>query len=140
MSGSTIAIVGVGAIGGAVAAALADLGRHDLVLCVRSAFESLEVEHPGGTSRVTAPVHTAASELSPVDWVLIATKAHQTETTAPWLRALTGASTRWALLQNGVDHLERAKRLQGPDLAPMGVVPVIVNLPADRSEPGRCGC
>ena len=137
MTGSTIAIVGVGAIGGSVAAALADLTRHQLVLCARTRFEGLEVQHPAGTSRVAAPVCTDPAEMGPVDWVLLATKAHQTAQAAPWLRALTGPATRWAVLQNGVDHEERIRAGCGPGLEPAGVVPVVVNLPAERTAPGR---
>ncbi len=137
MSGTTIAIVGVGAIGGSVAGALSDLDHHELVLCVRSSFDRLVVEHPGGTSRVAAPVLTDPATALPVNWVLVATKAHQTRDALPWLRQLTGRGTRWAFLQNGVDHLERAEVLCRAGLRPAGIVPVVVNLPAARPTPGR---
>ena len=51
-----IAVVGVGAIGGSVAADLADLGRHQVALCVRTRFACLEVAHPAGTSRADARI------------------------------------------------------------------------------------
>lgn len=137
VSGTTIAIVGVGAIGGAVAAALADLDQHELVLCARSPFDVLEVQHPSGTSRVAAPVLTDSATALPVNWVLVATKAHQTSAALPWLRSLTGRGTRWAMLQNGVDHVERAEALCAGGLRPAGIVPVVVNLPAERVAPGR---
>lgn len=50
MQGSRIAVIGIGAIGGSIAADLADLKRHELSLCSRTPFDSLEVSHPGGTS------------------------------------------------------------------------------------------
>ena len=142
MSGSSIAVVGVGAIGGVVAAALGDLAHHDLTLCVRTPFDVLEVELPGGRSRVDATILANPGQARPVDWVLVATKAHQTADALPWLRGLTAeGTTRWAFLQNGVDQVERGNRLAaggtGPALAPADVVPVIVNLPASRPAPGR---
>ncbi len=56
MSGPRIAVVGVGAIGGSVAAALADRGGCELWLCARNPFPALVVEHVEGTSRLDAPV------------------------------------------------------------------------------------
>ena len=47
MEKRSIAIVGVGAIGGAIAADLADAG-HRVVLCSRSPFACLVVTHPAG--------------------------------------------------------------------------------------------
>jgi len=61
-----------------------------------------------------------------VDWILLATKAHQTPAAAPWLAA------RIAVLQNGVEHQERV----GP-LAAGRVVPVIVDFPAESVGRGR---
>jgi 2-dehydropantoate 2-reductase len=132
-----IAIVGVGAIGGAAAADLSDLGRHSITLCVRTGFDQLVVDHPKGTSRVDATVLTDPTESTardPVDWILLATKAHQSEAAAPWLRALAGPQTRVAVLQNGIDHVER--------IAPLAefarsIVPVVVQLPAEKTAPGR---
>lgn len=137
VSGTTIAIVGAGAIGGSVAAALADLDQHEIVLCARTSFDALEVTHPGGTSQVDAPLLTDPGTGLPVNWVLVATKAHQTPEALPWLRSLTGRGTRWALLQNGVDHRERSEALCAGGLRPAGIVPVVVNLPAERLAPGR---
>ena len=136
-----IAIVGIGAIGGAIAADLADGGRHWLVLCARSPFARLEVAHPGGLSRMEAPVASTPEEArallppgSVFDWLLLATKAHQSTAAKPWLDALCTPDTRLAVLQNGVDHEERI----GP-LAPTGtrVLPVVIQLPALKTAPGR---
>jgi len=129
-----IAVVGVGAIGGSLAADLADLGKHDLTLCVRSAFDRLVVEHPKGRSQVAAPVVTDSSKVGPVDWVLLATKAHQTEGSAPWLQALCGPTTRIAVLQNGVDHVSRVRPHVG---AKLDVVPVVVQLAAEKTAAAR---
>ncbi len=129
-----VAVVGVGAIGGSIAADLFELGRHDLLLCARSGFDALEVRHPGGTARVTAPVLHRPAELGPVDWVLLATKAHQSAEAVPWLEAGCGAGAQVAVLQNGVDHEERIAPLVPAGTA---VLPVVVQLPAERTAPGR---
>ncbi|MDJ0849324.1 MAG: 2-dehydropantoate 2-reductase [Myxococcota bacterium] len=129
-----IAVVGVGAIGGAVAADLADLGRHEVVLCTRTPFAQLVVRHPAGVSKANARVLAEPAEASPVDWVLLATKAYQSEDARPWLDALCGPETRVAVLQNGVDHVERIAPLV-PGAA--SVLPVVVQLPAEKTGPGE---
>jgi 2-dehydropantoate 2-reductase len=43
-----IAVVGVGAIGGAVAAPLVATGAHDVTLCVREPMATLVLESPAG--------------------------------------------------------------------------------------------
>lgn len=135
-----IAVVGVGAIGGALAADLADLGRHELLLCAKRPLDRLRVRRPGGVSEVDAPVATepdgALSRLgggAPPDWLLLATKAHQTPAARPWIEALCGPETRIAVLQNGVDHEERVRPLV-PAGAP--VLPVVIQLPAERTAAG----
>ena len=128
---TTIAVVGVGAIGAAVAAALASRGA-DPLLCVRRAFDHLSAT--GGGIDVQVPARTAVdpAAVSRVDWVLFATKAHQTESAGPWLGALCGEGTRVAVLQNGVEHIERVRPLAGP----AAVVPVVVDCPCRRTAPG----
>jgi len=129
-----IAVVGIGAIGGAIAADLADLGRHEVSLCVRTPFDDLVVRHPGGISRADAVIWTRPSAATAFPWVLLATKAHQSEAARPWLDALCDANTTVAVLQNGVDHVERIA-----PLAPKArrVLPVVVQLPAERIASGR---
>jgi ketopantoate reductase len=68
MGSQRIAVVGVGAIGGAVAADLADLGRHDISLCSRTPFRRLVVEHPGGVSCVDGGVRTSPTEAGVAEW------------------------------------------------------------------------
>ena len=134
MERTRIAVIGVGAIGGAVAADLADLGRHDLVLCARTPFDRLEVEHPAGVSRVAARLVTRPEDVGPTPWVLLATKAYQCAAARPWLDALCGPETIVAVLQNGVDHLERVAPLLPPGTS---VVPVVIQLAAQKTAPGR---
>ena len=132
--GERIAVVGVGAIGGAVAADLADLGGHEVLVCARTPFDRLRVEHPAGTSEPEARVLTGPEDAEPCSWVLLATKAYQSAEARPWLDALCGPGARVAVLQNGVDHVER--------IAPLApgverVLPVVVQLPAEKTGPGQ---
>lgn len=137
-----IACVGVGAIGGSVASDLLDLDRHEVVLCARTPFDALVVEHPAGISRSAATVLTNPSAAEGLgfgagaraDWVLLATKAYQCAEARPWLDALCGSDTTVAVLQNGVDHVERVA-----PLVPRGatVLPVVIQLPAEKTAPGH---
>ena len=105
-----VAVVGVGAIGSLFAAQAYACG-HRVTLCARAAVEPPVVDGPLGIGRVRASVETDASALEPAEWVFLATKTHDTPTTAPWLAALADAQTTIVVLQNGVDHRERVERL-----------------------------
>ena len=131
---SRVAVVGVGAIGGAVAAHIAAEGKHDVLLCVREPFARLVVETPKRKLDVEARCATDPTAVGAVDWVLLATKAQQVQTAAGWLAPLCGPSTAIAVLQNGVEH--RA-RLAPFVVDPGAVLPVVVELPAERTAPGR---
>jgi 2-dehydropantoate 2-reductase len=128
-----VAVVGVGAVGGAIGGWLDAARRHELTLCTRTRFDRLEVETPTGRLSSDARVVTDPKEVGPVDWILLATKAYDTEGAEPWLRALGGTETVLAVLQNGVEHEERARPLAGG----MPIVPVIVACSAERTAPGR---
>jgi 2-dehydropantoate 2-reductase len=52
-------------------------------------------------------VITSPADATPVDWVLITTKAYDAASAAAWLPALCRADTRVVVLQNGVEHVER---------------------------------
>ena len=52
---TSIAVVGVGAIGGSIAADLSDLARYQLQLCARTSFPALEVTHAGGMVPASVP-------------------------------------------------------------------------------------
>lgn len=135
MNRVSIAVVGPGAIGGTIAAWLSrnpEVGA--LILCARTPLDRLVVETPTGVIEasprvVTDPAQIAAS----VDWVLVATKAYDVEAAARWLKPLVGPATRVAVLQNGVEHVERFS----PHIDPARILPVVVDLPAERSGPGR---
>lgn len=126
-----IALVGPGAVGCVVAAHLLDAG-HELVVCARTAFSTLTVATPRGALEASPRVVTDPARAFPVDWVLIATKAYDAEAAARWFPALVGPHTKVAVLQNGVEHRARFARW----IPPERVVPVVVDLPCERSAPG----
>lgn len=128
-----IAIVGAGAIGTVIAAWLHSTGRHEVRICTRTPFDDLQVITPEGPLEARLRVHTDPGTVDIVDWVLVATKAYDVESTLPWLRRLTGSTTRIAALQNGVEHLRHFREFS----ASAGIVPVIVDIPAERTAPGR---
>ncbi len=130
---TSIAIVGPGAIGGTLAAWLAQNADFDVSVCVRTPITDLLVETPAGVITATPKVLTAPSQARPVDWMLITTKAYSADATAPWLEALCGPETRVAIIQNGVEHVSLFAHLVPADK----LVPVMINLPASRSAPGR---
>ncbi|MFT5441038.1 MAG: 2-dehydropantoate 2-reductase [Myxococcota bacterium] len=134
MQGSKIAVIGIGAIGGSIAADLADLKRHELSLCSRTPFESLEVTHPGGTSITKGSMIDDPKRAQPADWILLATKAHQSESARPWLDALSHSASVVVVLQNGVDHQARIDPLVGNGVE---VLPCVVGLPAEKIAPGK---
>lgn len=128
-----IAVIGPGAIGGTVAAWLVQNRANDVAICARTPFTELEVETPDRKMVVSPRVFTNPTQAGPADWVLIATKAYDAASTAPWLRPLLGPGTNVAVLQNGVEHVARFS----PYLAPERIVPVVVECPAERIAPGK---
>jgi 2-dehydropantoate 2-reductase len=133
----SVAIVGLGSIGGVAAGCLAQADRHDVIACTRSPLGRLTLERQDGpTVRVLElPLHSLVdpAAATPVDWVLLCTKAHQTESAGAWLARLCTPHTRVAALQNGIDHVARA----GPLANGATVLPVIVYYNGERLAPDR---
>jgi len=129
----SIAVVGLGSIGGIAAACLADAGRHDVIGCARRPLDQLTLEAPDRTVTVPLTVLSAPKNAGLVDWVLLVTKAQDTAAAAPWLARLCGPNTRVAVLQNGIDHAERV----GPLTGGATVVPVVVYYNGERLAPDR---
>ena len=129
----TIAIVGPGAIGGILAAWLAQDPHNEVTVCARTAFDHLEVETPEGRIEASPRVLTEPAQATPVDWVLVATKAYDAEATARWLTGLRRASTPVVVLQNVVEHVERF----APFVARDSILPAVIDCPAERTAPGR---
>lgn len=129
---SSIAVVGPGAIGTAVAAALHEVGRTPL-LCGRTCRDHLTLADGVRLVIVPGPVRVDPGRLGrKVDLVFLAVKATQIEAAAAWLAALCDANTVVCVLQNGVEQLERVARH-----APCArIVPSVVWFPAQAQPDG----
>ncbi|WP_420562787.1 2-dehydropantoate 2-reductase [Thalassobaculum sp.] len=123
-----VAVIGLGGIGGAAAGALTHAGRHDVIACGRRPLERMRVDLPDESVEVAMTVLTDPGDAAPVDWVLLTTKAQDTDGAGDWLRALCGPQTIVAVMQNGIDHAERIAPYAGDATA----LPVIVYYNGER--------
>jgi 2-dehydropantoate 2-reductase len=130
---ASILLIGPGAVGATLAAWLYQDDRHQVAVAARTPFESIEVQTPEGVIRASPRVYTDVSQVSPVDWVLVCTKAYDSESAAQWFKTACDARTRVAVVQNGVEHVERFEH----HVDRARIVPVMIDLPADRLSPGR---
>ena len=126
------AVVGVGAIGGVLAALLDSTARHEITLCTRRPLKELTVKTPDGVVRVKTRNLTDPAQAEAVDWVLVASKAYDAESTAQWLPGLTADGAPVAVAQNGVEHRERF----APWVKQEQLVPVVVHISVDRQADG----
>lgn len=130
---ASVLLVGPGAIGATLAAWLAQDDRHDVAVAARTPFDNLEVQTPQGVIRAKPRVYTDVGQVRPVEWLLVATKAYDSDSAAGWFAHAVGPATRVAIIQNGVEHIARfEKRIDRARL-----IPVMIDLPADRVAPGR---
>ena len=104
-----------------------------MTVAARTAFDSIESSTPNGVIRARPRVITAAAEAQPVDWILVATKTYDSDSAANWFPQATNAHTRLAVIQNGVEHVERFEK----HFERARIVPVMIDLPAERLSPGR---
>ncbi|MDT8913159.1 oxidoreductase [Amycolatopsis sp. PS_44_ISF1] len=126
----TVAVVGPGAIGTTVAAALHEAGRTPRI-CGRTAREHLEWHAADARVRVPGPVRTDPARAGdPVDLIFLAVKSTQNEAAAPWLTALCRTGTVVCVLQNGVE--------QNSIAVPAGarLIPSVVWFPAQAQPDG----
>jgi 2-dehydropantoate 2-reductase len=130
---SNIAVIGPGAIGGTVAAWLMQNRANNVTVCARTPFDGLAIDTPRGVITATPKVLVSPDQAELVDWVLIATKAYDSAAAASWLPRLSKPETRVAILQNGVEHIERFSQM----VPESSLVPVVVDLPAERGAPGH---
>ncbi len=135
----SVAVVGAGAIGTAVIVELASAGRHEVTVCHRPGGTRPQqfVLHRAGGTQVEVELSARPADpfhVGPVDVVLLATKAYQSAGARPWLDALVGPNTVVAVLQNGIDQVERISALVRPDAV---VVPMVVMMAVDRDRSGE---
>jgi 2-dehydropantoate 2-reductase len=130
--GSSIAVVGPGAIGATVAAYLHASGQ-PVLLCGRTPRERLDVRADDADPIIVpGPVHTDPADVAaPVDAVMLAVKATQIDDAGRWLTALCDEHTVVCVLQNGVEQVE----LVSPHCPASRVVPAVVWIPAE-TQPG----
>ena len=128
-----ITIIGPGAIGGIVAAWLAQTPANTVSVCARTPFAALQIDTPRGPITARPAIQLKPEQCAVADWVLIATKAYDVAGAAAWLPNLIGPGTRIAILQNGVEHMERFT----PYADPACLVPVVVDIPAERRATGE---
>jgi 2-dehydropantoate 2-reductase len=131
--GTSIAVIGPGAIGSTVAALVYSAG-HQVVVCGRTPRDSIEVRSDDGNSIIVpGPVRTDPENITePVDVVLLAVKDTQTEAAAAWLARLCDQNTTVLALQNGVEQVERVGRYcQGST-----VLPAVVWISAETQPQG----
>jgi 2-dehydropantoate 2-reductase len=96
-----IAVVGAGAIGTWLAAALSRAGEDVALLSRTAGFD--EVRVTGTEEYVARPQITAdAASIGPVDTVILAVKAHDQLAAAPSVQALLGPETSIVAAQNGI--------------------------------------
>jgi len=127
-----IAIVGPGAIGTTVAAALHQAGRTPL-LCGRTPRDRLTLLDGDRRVDVPGPVLTDPDQTGrKMDLVFLAVKATQTEAASGWLAALCRPDTVVCVLQNGVEQLE-AVATHAP---PARIIPAVVWFPAQAQADG----
>jgi 2-dehydropantoate 2-reductase len=110
---STVAVIGLGSIGGVVAGCLRAADRHEVIACTRGPLQRLVLDRPEGAVDVDIRALTDPAAAQPVDWVLLCTKAQQTLSCAPWLAKLCDRRTRVAVLQNGIQPAHRVAPLTG---------------------------
>lgn len=128
----TVAVVGPGAIGTTVAAALHEIGITPRI-CGRTARERLELHIGEGRVVVPGPVRIdPATAGGTVDLVFLAVKSTQVDAAAPWLRELCGADTVVCVLQNGVEQ----ESIVALYVSAARVIPSVVWFPAEAQPDG----
>lgn len=129
-----IAVIGVGGVGGLVAALLARAGEEVAVVARGAALEAIRsagiaVESPLGV--FTQPVAAASDDpgaLGAADAVLVAVKAWQVGELAPRLAPLLAGGGVAVPLQNGVEAADRLAAALGEERVAGGLVNVLARI------------
>ncbi|MDI3317209.1 MAG: ketopantoate reductase family protein [Bacillota bacterium] len=132
-----MAILGAGAIGGCLAAALHRAGEEVLFLVrpgqARAYGGRLRVEAPEGVTEVEARFLEPGDALPEPDWLVVAVKSYATaEAIRSWQEALP-ASTSILSPQNGIEN----EAVLGELLGRERLFPAVVYGPAQKLEDGR---
>lgn len=124
-----VAIVGVGAIGGALAGLLHSTGAHEITLCTRRPLPRLLVDTGEREMQIEARNFTHPPQAGRVDWVVVATKTYDAAGAAAWFPALCAGGAPVAIVQNGVEHRERF----APWVSAERLLPVVIDCPVERT-------
>jgi 2-dehydropantoate 2-reductase len=116
-----VAIIGVGAIGGLVAAELLAAG-HSVRLCTRTPVDRLLVERGQHPRDIAVPEAAESTRFA-----VVALKGHDSAAAAPWLEALRPEFV--VVIQNGVEH---EAVIRHP-----GLIPAIADTAVERVAPGH---
>ena len=122
-----VAVVGAGGVGSVFGGRLAAAGhdvwlvhrRPEVVEAIRQ--HGLRLTTPTGDEHIHLRGATDASEIGPVDLVLILTKSMDTRAAAEGSRPLLGPTTSVLTLQNGLGNLETIAEILGPERTLMGM-------------------
>jgi 2-dehydropantoate 2-reductase len=128
-----ITLIGPGAIGSTLAAWLSQNREHHITVAARTPFDSILLNTPGGTLEASPRVIMDPAQAQLSDWVLVATKAYDSAAAARWFEKSVGPRTRLAVIQNGVEHVERFVEY----INAARIVPVMIDCPATRVAPGQ---
>jgi 2-dehydropantoate 2-reductase len=125
----SVALIGAGAIGTVVADAVAE--KSDVTILRRATSRAMSIDRGDGPVPLRARVEQSPDGLGVMDWIILATKAHQISSAAASIAALTGPRTRIAVLQNGIGHSDRVAEW----VPEQRVVPAVVFISAERTGP-----
>ncbi|MGF9567278.1 2-dehydropantoate 2-reductase [Neorhizobium sp. JUb45] len=131
MAKRTIAVVGLGGIGGVAAACLSLSPDNHVIACARRQIDALTFDHNEERAHIPLTTLTDPRLAEPVDWVVLCTKAQDVAAAAPWLERLCTPQTTVAVLQNGIAHEQRV----GPHVNAATVLPAIVYYNGERLAP-----
>src|SRR2546426_6107562 len=129
------AVLGAGGVGGLMGALLAH-GREDVVLIVHSENlaahpAQLKLKRPDG--EIIAPIRVVSTLETAVDVLWVAVKATQLEEALQRIAVAPQSMGCVVPLLNGIDHVERLRRLFGDER----VVPATIAVEAERTAPGH---
>lgn len=127
-----MAVVGAGAIGTALAGALAATG-HAVTVCGGRPMDRIELTEDGRARSWPVKYTTDPADIDRHELLVLAVKAQDTPGVVPWLRAVAGPRTTVVVAQNGVEQRERV----APYVGEAHVVPAVVYLNAERTAVGR---
>ncbi|MET7399935.1 2-dehydropantoate 2-reductase [Dactylosporangium sp. NPDC005572] len=135
-----VLVVGAGAIGGLIAAKLAEAPGVTVLLAARRPIERFTFTPLGGepaepdVTVLREPGELPGSPGPPgLSWVVVATKTYDVGGVGRWLGLPAVAGATVVVAQNGVGHQERL----APFVDPARVVPALVTYGAGRTGPGR---